>query len=65
MKLGMIAVAAALYVLSPLDAIPDVIVLIGWVDDIGAMLIGAASLLKMWRAAPEPVPALARPPRID
>jgi uncharacterized membrane protein YkvA (DUF1232 family) len=36
-------VLAVLYILSPVDAIPDVVPVVGWLDDIGVMgmLVGA------------------------
>lgn len=37
-----VAALAALYVISPIDAVPDVVPGVGWVDD---ALVGAATLL--------------------
>lgn len=34
-----IAVLAVLYVLSPVDAIPDAIPLLGWLDDVGVVAL--------------------------
>jgi uncharacterized membrane protein YkvA (DUF1232 family) len=73
---GKIFVAAAIvYVISPLDAIPDAIPVIGWLDDLG--IIGAAlaylsRVLDRYRhpvievapaSVPEPEPAYARTSR--
>ena len=38
--------AAVVYVISPLDLIPDAIPVIGWLDDIGVMSLAVAC---MWR----------------
>ncbi len=38
-------VLAVLYVISPIDAIPDVIPVIGWLDDIGFLGFAATMLL--------------------
>lgn len=35
LKVFLIVSAAAVYFLSPIDAIPDLIPLLGWLDDIG------------------------------
>ncbi|MBL9084238.1 MAG: DUF1232 domain-containing protein [Planctomycetales bacterium] len=35
--LGLLAVLTVLYVLSPLDFIPDVIPFLGWLDDVGVL----------------------------
>lgn len=42
----LLGLAAGLYVLSPIDAIPDVVPLLGWLDDIG--VIGAAVTFLTW-----------------
>ena len=36
---------AVLYVVSPIDAIPDVIPVIGWLDDIGVLSLAATMLI--------------------
>jgi uncharacterized membrane protein YkvA (DUF1232 family) len=36
---------AVLYVVSPIDAIPDVIPVIGWLDDIGVLGLAATMLI--------------------
>ena len=38
-------VLAVLYVISPIDAIPDVIPVIGWLDDIGVLGLAATMLI--------------------
>ena len=35
---------AILYVISPIDAIPDLIMVIGWIDDLVVALLGLAGL---------------------
>lgn len=54
LKLGLIAVAAAFYVLSPIDALPDFIVLVGWLDDLAVLLVGIASLFGAMKRTPQP-----------
>ncbi|MBS1912797.1 MAG: DUF1232 domain-containing protein [Bacteroidetes bacterium] len=39
-------VAAVAYVISPVDAIPDWIPVLGWLDDIGVLTLTAAWLLR-------------------
>jgi uncharacterized membrane protein YkvA (DUF1232 family) len=36
---------AGLYILSPIDVIPDFIPVVGWIDDVGALIGGIASFL--------------------
>ncbi len=43
-KLGLLFAAA--YVLLPIDAIPDVAPLIGWLDDLGVVTLGIGWLTK-------------------
>lgn len=42
---GVIFLLALLYVLSPIDLIPDFIPVVGWADDLVALLIGAGALM--------------------
>lgn len=52
---------AVLYVISPIDAIPDVIPVIGWLDDIGFLGFAATMLIsdaKTFALARKTVPAL-------
>ncbi len=37
-------VVAILYVISPIDAIPDLVMVIGWIDDLVVALLGLAGL---------------------
>lgn len=37
---------AGLYVLSPVDLIPDIVPVLGWADDVAAVLIAGNQLLK-------------------
>ncbi len=45
-KRGIIALLAILYILSPLDLIPDFIPVIGWLDDLGVLAWAARYVLK-------------------
>jgi uncharacterized membrane protein YkvA (DUF1232 family) len=45
-------VLAALYVLSPADLVPDVLPLLGQVDDLGVMLIALECFLRLCPAGP-------------
>lgn len=44
-KIG--AVLLALYVISPIDLIPDTLPIIGWMDDATMLTLGIAGLLKL------------------
>ena len=44
-KRVIIALLAFLYIVSPLDLIPDVIPVIGWLDDLGVLAWAAKQLL--------------------
>ena len=35
---------AAVYVISPIDLIPDVIPVVGWIDDLGVVMLAVASV---------------------
>lgn len=41
----LVFLVALIYIISPLDFIPDVIPLVGWLDDLAALLIGISTLL--------------------
>jgi uncharacterized membrane protein YkvA (DUF1232 family) len=45
-KRGIIAILAILYVLSPFDLLPDLIPVIGWLDDLGVLAWAARYVLK-------------------
>jgi len=45
LKKGLLALAM-IYIISPLDAIPEAIPIVGWLDDLGVLGILVASLLK-------------------
>lgn len=56
-------VLAVVYFLSPVDALPDIIPVLGWLDDVG--VLSAAALFMMrevqrWRPAPPEVDGLPR-----
>jgi len=38
----------AIYILSPMDLLPDLVPVLGWVDDIGAVLLTGALAAKQW-----------------
>jgi uncharacterized membrane protein YkvA (DUF1232 family) len=42
-------VLAVLYVLMPVDLVPDFAVVVGWIDDLGVMLAALTSLLVAMR----------------
>lgn len=44
-KLG--AVLLALYVISPIDLVPDWIPLVGWLDDVGIVAVALTVILRM------------------
>jgi uncharacterized membrane protein YkvA (DUF1232 family) len=50
--LKMAAVLLALYILSPVDLIPDWLPIVGWIDDVTLLAFGIPALLKL---APEHV----------
>ncbi|MDB5034723.1 MAG: hypothetical protein JWQ98_1964 [Chlorobi bacterium] len=39
-------VLAVIYIVSPVDAIPDVIPVVGWLDDLGVLAILVGSLMR-------------------
>ena len=45
-SLRLAAIAMLLYVLSPIDLIPDIAPLLGWADDAALLLLGIPFLLK-------------------
>lgn len=52
-----VMVLAIVYIASPVDALPDVIPLLGQMDDIGALIVGVVNLaggLIMLRQKPKP-----------
>ena len=54
--------AALVYVISPVDMIPDVVPVVGWLDDIGVMSLAVAWMWRIvgrYREAPQ---LAARPP---
>ncbi len=51
----LLVMLALVYVISPIDAIPDVVPLVGWLDDIGVMSLAVAWMWKVvgrYREAP-------------
>jgi uncharacterized membrane protein YkvA (DUF1232 family) len=64
----LVAVLALLYVLSPLDAVPDFAVVIGWLDDLGVAGIASAWLASIAtkyenKRDEEALPAGTEPPK--
>ena len=47
---GLVAAAAALYVVSPIDLLPDFIPIVGWIDDAGAAIAGLIIAFKALKA---------------
>jgi uncharacterized membrane protein YkvA (DUF1232 family) len=43
-KQAIVLLLCLIYVLFPIDLLPDVIPIAGWVDDIGAIIIGLKAL---------------------
>lgn len=50
-SLKLLLVAAALYLLLPVDLIPDVLPLAGWLDDLGVLALAVGWLDRAWRRA--------------
>lgn len=48
-----IALFSAVYVVSPLDGVPDVIPIVGWIDDAGALVAGIGGLIAARKAKRE------------
>ncbi|MBX7134506.1 MAG: DUF1232 domain-containing protein [Fimbriimonadaceae bacterium] len=46
-----VALAALLYVVSPLDVVPDLAPVIGWIDDLGVAAMAVSALLSSTRQA--------------
>ena len=46
-KYGAIAVAALLYLVNPIDVIPDTIPIVGWADDAGVLAAAVATIKRM------------------
>lgn len=42
----LIVALVILYIISPVDAIPDVIPILGWMDDVAVLGIGIAALAR-------------------
>ncbi len=60
-----VMVLAAIYIASPVDALPDVIPVLGQLDDIGALIIGLINLAGgVIMLAQKPKPERKRPARI-
>ena len=46
MKKALVIFGTAIYLVSPIDLIPDVIPILGWLDDIGVLALAANYLAK-------------------
>lgn len=44
-----IVILVFLYLVSPIDLIPDIIPILGWIDDLVVLFIGIGLILNMWR----------------
>jgi len=47
LKYGAIVVVALLYLLNPIDVIPDTIPIVGWADDAGVIATAVATIKRM------------------
>ena len=52
-KKMMVCIGAVVYVCSPLDIIPDVIPILGWMDD-GGVIVGTIAYLMRAEKKPQP-----------
>jgi uncharacterized membrane protein YkvA (DUF1232 family) len=48
-KIALAVVGTILYIVSPVDGIPDVFLGIGWLDDLGVFGVGVAYCLAVWK----------------
>jgi uncharacterized membrane protein YkvA (DUF1232 family) len=51
LPIKLVAVLLAVYVISPIDLIPDALPILGWIDDVTLLAFGIPALLKL---IPEP-----------
>lgn len=52
-----LALAAVLYLFLPVDAVPDVVPVLGWLDDLGLLGVAVAALTRARRPAPPVIEA--------
>jgi uncharacterized membrane protein YkvA (DUF1232 family) len=51
----LVPIVAALYVFSPIDALPDVLPLLGWTDDMGMIALALALVTMLTRWSPREI----------
>ncbi len=53
---AIVAILTAIYGISPIDAVPDLVPLLGQLDDVGVILFAIALIIKWYRDPPKVKP---------